>query len=213
MMPISSPWKELTVVLMMAVLASGCSLVGVGTPEPLSGPPAEAFIVSTDAFPPDWEALPCESSLCGVGESVYETDFIPVTNEPGHFRQEVWRFDSPEAASAKYSNYLQADFNDATGDPTATPFLPPTELPYVSNVADEYYFACGRDQAWICRLNARYRQYFVYFYFDMDDGRGYGLTYSEVERILHWLDDRAVELLNVPSPQTNRTSRLIGDHA
>ncbi len=198
--PISAKMFIAVSLSVVAVLGCGPVAYRSPTPTPMLGPPAQAFIASNEAYPFDWGPLPCESQLCQSGESAYEQSFIPDAQEPGQFRQEVFRLDGIEAASTKFATYRRSDFHKSGADPQATDFYPPEELPYVSPIADEYYFACGYEFGLVCRMIARYRNYFVYFYFDMDDGRGYGLTFSEVNRILRWLDDQASKLLGATVP-------------
>jgi hypothetical protein len=188
---------QLGFIFSFAILMGGCQSV---RSTPTAGPPAQAFIVSEDVYPSGWKSLPCESLLCQSDGSAYEAYLVSKANQPGHLIQEVFRLDSIEDASAKFATYRKNDFQKKDADPESTEFSPPVELQYTSPIADEYYFACGREFGLVCRMIARYRNYFVYFYFDMDDGRGYGLTYSDVEMILHWLDGRVSSLLGIPLP-------------
>jgi hypothetical protein len=194
------PFKKLMLLSIVVLWSFGCNTFSRATPTPLPGPPARAFIVTKEAYPSDWEALPCDTQLCQNGDETYEQSFISKSHEPGQFRQEVFRFGTAEVASEKYKVYRDTDFHKSQFDPDSTDFAPPTELPYVSPVADEYYFACGQEFGLVCRMVARYRNYFVFLYFDMDSGKGYGLTYDEVEQILKWLDKQAASQLNLPFP-------------
>ena len=194
--------KALVFVTVTIIVALGCGTVAYLSPTstPMSGPPAQVFIISEEVYPSGWKSLPCESLLCQSSGSAYEAYLISEANQPGHLIQEVYRLDTLEEASAKFAVYLKNDFKKKAADPESTEFSPPVELPYTSPIADEYYFACGREFGLVCQMIARYRNYFISFYFDMDDGRGYGLTYSEVERILHWLDGKVSNLLGIPLP-------------
>jgi hypothetical protein len=184
----------------VVTLTLGCNALPLNaTATPVSGPPARALIVTGEAYPSDWEAILCDTHLCQNGDATYEQFFISKAHEPGQFLQEVFRYETTEAASAKYELYRKTDFHKSTFDLEGTEFAPPVELPYVSPIADEYYFACGREFGLVCRMVARYRNYFVYLYFDMDSGHGYGLTYTEVEHILKWLDEQAAEQLGLPT--------------
>jgi hypothetical protein len=192
--------RKLILLSVAASLGFSCNTLSEATPTSVPGPPARALIVTAEAYPSDWEALPCDTQLCRNGDETYEQFFGSKSHEPGQFRQEVFRFETVRAASEKYTAYRDTDFHKSQFDPDGTDFAPPTELPYVSSVADEYYFACGQEFGLVCRMVARYRNYFVYLYFDMDSGKGYGLTYDEVEQILKWLDKQAASQLSLPFP-------------
>ncbi|MCS7017412.1 MAG: hypothetical protein NZM42_15015 [Gemmatales bacterium] len=97
-------------------------------------------------------------------------------------------------------NVNGVDYTESEVRRPFVPFAPPAEITFESQIADEYYFACGVDVVHQCQMLARYRNYFVYFYFDVttqqDPG---GLTYAEIERVLRALEDKVAALLNVSS--------------
>lgn len=192
--------RKLILLGVLVVFSLSCgSLIGV-TPTPILGPPARVFILTDEVYPPDWKALPCETDLCQNGDATYQQFFTPQANEPGQFVQEVYRYETVGAASEKYAIYRSANFHRAQFDPDGTEYAPPPELLYVSPIADEYYFACGHEFGLVCRMVARYRNYFVYFSFFMESNDSYGLTYTEVERILKWLDEQTASQLGLPLP-------------
>ncbi|MCL4871886.1 MAG: hypothetical protein KJ063_23250 [Anaerolineae bacterium] len=84
-----------------------------------------------------------------------------------------------------------------------SPFQPPPEISYRSPIADEQYLGCGVDVVPGCRAGLRYGQYFIYFYFDIDGGKGDGLQIEEVEPILRAMDERASLLLGIPLEAEN----------
>ena len=157
---------------------------------------AKELIINSENYPADWQAFSCESVLCDSKDgSTYEQSFLPMAHEPGQFFQEVYRFSSISDAREKFLVYQNGAFNKESFDPKGTEFSIPSEFPYISLVADQYYFACARQFGLVCQMIARYKNYFIFMYFDMDDGRGYGLTFQEVEKILEGLDEQVAHLL------------------
>jgi len=165
----SNSAKLLIFVVVAAVAALGCGTIAYPspTPTPLTGSPAQAFIVSEEAYPSNWDSLPCDSERGRSNDSYYEQFFVPKARQPGQFLQKVFRMNSIEEASAKFAVYRNGEFHKKEAAAESTDFSPPKELPYVSPIADEYYFACGREFGLVCRMIARYENYFVFFYFDM----------------------------------------------
>jgi hypothetical protein len=100
-----------------------------------------------------------------------------------------------EAAQTKFQTYREVEFRELQS-PNRT-FRPPPEITYRSPIADEYYLGCGIDEVPACRAIMRYGNYFIYFYFDIDDGQGDGLKMEEVEPILRAMDARVTSVLGV----------------
>ncbi len=193
------------VFIMMVLLKTGCTSVrfsGESAPLPLSNIPAWHLLINADTFPKGWEADPCDSTdrLCFSETHALRT-FGRVAI-PGHVIQQVYRFNSIEAAQAKFHRVREADFRPR--QPPNMQFAPPPEITYQSPIADEYYFGCGVDRVPACEAIFRYGNYYIEFYFDLDEYRGYGLDVEgdglkleQVEPILRAMDERAATVLGL----------------
>mgnify|MGYP000477655184 CR=1 FL=1 len=202
------------VFIMMVLLGPGCTSVrfsGEGTPLPLSNIPAWHLLINADTFPEGWEADPCAPTdrLCFSGTHALRT-FGRVAI-PGHVIQQVYRFNSIEAAQAKFQRVWEVDFRPR--QPPNMQFAPPPEITYRSPSADEYYFGCGVDRVPGCKALFRYGNYYIEFYFDLDEYRGYGLDdegdglrLEQVEPILRAMDEHAATVLGLrPRAEPTRT--------
>ena len=154
-------------------------------------PRASALLLEVDVFPKRWSAFSDENGTIVATRSYY------IPHEPGQVFQEVYRRPTAEDASEKFKEYLSGSFNESKIRQPFVPFSPPPEITFQSQIADEYYFACGVDEAPQCKMLARYRNYFVYFYFDVsiEESRG-GLTYPEIVTVLEALEAKVLSVLS-----------------
>ncbi len=117
------------------------------------------------------------------------------------------------STSYHYPNYVyessaQGNFQraQATNFPQRASLEPPFShspvITYTSPFADQYALGCGVDTVPACRLYARYGNYFVYMYFDIDAGTGDGLYVTDVTPILQALDQHMAVYLHMPIPPT-----------
>jgi len=78
-------------------------------------------------------------------------------------------------------------------------FKPPAEITFKSEVADEFYLACGTWDISDCEALARYRNYVTILRIDIETecNGGYqeGLTYPDAERIIRAMDSHFEEFL------------------
>lgn len=102
--------------------------------------------------------------------------------------QEVYHFKSAHEAHAKFQLYREVEFRKATTRTPSTDYVVPADIAYASTLADESYLACGIDSVSVCKLVARYRNIFIFFYFVVDDEMSDGLTHAEIELIVNSLD-------------------------
>lgn len=192
-------WQLIAVLL----LTVACNTLSAPTNSPVVSIPAIDFLLEAETFPSGWIATPCDTSLCrngGNGDTAAER-FFYLPQAPGQALQEAYRFSSEKTASSKFNVYLESSLGSLS-----EPFIP-SDIQSGSQVADEYYFACGfDDKIPQCQLLGRYRNYFVYFYFDLatkqDPG---GLSSAEIEKVLQALETRASNLLNSSSGSTTST--------
>lgn len=161
----------------------------------MSSPPARNLLLDAKAFPKNWEVDPCEPDCSRREGETKALRVFGIVDVPGHVIQDVFRLESVEAAQTKFQTYREVEFRELQS-PNRT-FRPPPEITYRSPIADEYYLGCGIDEVPACRAIMRYGNYFIYFYFDIDDGQGDGLKMEEVEPILRAMDARVTSVLGV----------------
>lgn len=202
----------MAVVLTLMVGASCASRTARPPLAPMPRIPARDLLLDDQAFPEDWDVHPCEPDCRRLEGATHAERSLYIIGVPGHAIQDVSRLESVEAARAKFQTYRRVVFRKKL--PPQVPsseFLPPPEIHYRSRIADDYYFGCGVDIVPACRAIARYGQYFVYFFFNVDRGaadgeiiESEGLKIEEVEPILRALDERVATrlgiLLPAPSP-------------
>jgi hypothetical protein len=179
------------------VLNMGCAkfVSGPSSP-PLPTTSATELLVSREAFPRDWMVDPCNPDRCLRDTNALRTFGRP--GIPGSVIQQIFRLGSVEAAKDKFSTYREVDFR-----PRQSPNIqlaPPSEITYHSPIADEFYFGCGVDEIPACEAIFRYNNYFVFFHFDIDSGKGDGLKIEQVEPILRAMDSKAASVLGIPLP-------------
>jgi hypothetical protein len=178
-------------------LLVGCSIFKLQPSVPVPTIPASAFLLEADVFPKKWVSFSDESGVMVAGRS------FGIPNAPGQVFQEVYRRPNNKKASEKFEVYLEGEFNVSIKYQPAVPFAPPLEIPFKSKIADEYYFACGVNEVPQCKMLARYRNYFVFFYFDLSTKESLGgLTYSEIEHVLESLESKVSEALSASTDAT-----------
>jgi hypothetical protein len=183
-------------------LMTNCSRVTEPQKPPSDSVSASALLLEPISFPDGWAGSPCDTSLCrqgGGGVTAAERDFYRA-EAPGHVLQEVYRFLDNQAASHKFSVYRATDFDKPEMSFHYEPLAPPPEISFRSQIADEYYFACGVEDVPLCRMVARYRNFFVYIYFDhATEKNAGGLTYSQIEHVLEALETKVAQALDIPT--------------
>lgn len=174
----------------LALMTLSCTIsLGQPAPTPMPAVPAYDWLLNAEPFPERWQADPCDPD-CERAERPHNAlRTFGIVNVPGHVIQQVFYFGSERSARAKFQRYEET-----------TSFSTPEEISYRSPIADEQYLRCGVDKVPACWAGLRYENYFVYFYFDIDGGRGDGLKIEEIEPILRAIDVRAGELLGIPLP-------------
>jgi len=184
-------------VALIAIILTGCNLSRLQSKTPVAAsPPASAFLLDSDVFPRGWTFESDEQGVIVAGRDFY------LPNAYGHSFQEVFRRPNDNEASKKYKTYLSGEFNVSGARQPAIPFVPPPEITFKSNIANEYYFACGVDVIPQCKMLARYRNYFVYLYLNLSTNtEPGGLTYSEIEHVLEALESKVSDAFNISATQ------------
>jgi hypothetical protein len=185
--------REVLVVVVLCITSTiACYVsipVSVGDPQPVPALdiPASHLLLDVESFPSDWKASSCDPDCANAERADEALREFGKDTLPGHVIQQVFHFASEDDALAKFVRYEETDA-----------FSSSEEISYLSPIADKQYIHCGVDETPGCKAGLQYDNYFVYFYFDIDDGRGYGLKMEEVEPILQAMDERVSELLNAP---------------
>ncbi len=198
-------------VLPLFMLLASCGLFRSPTPTPLPGwrSPVSELFVDESAFPEGWKSGSPEGTI--IDPTVNH-----VTQEWGHpgvagtVRQSIWRGYTAADVQDKYDELRKTQFAPSRPLYPGTlyvPFDPPTEIAFQSQVADQFYLACGWWGNAYCEVIARYRNYVVELWLDREaeyEGHiSHGLTYPEIEAVIRAMDAKcawALETLPTPVP-------------
>lgn len=196
---------RLGLMFFLVFLLAGCAwLRSTATPPPGWRSPVSELLVDSSAFPEEWHLLS-------------EADTDPTVNHVarrwGHMsgakgEQAIWRAYTVGDAERKYNELRQSQFQPREPLYPGTIFVkfePPAEIDFHSQIADEFYLACGWWGWAYCQVVARYRNYVVYMSLDQQaDHEGThtdGLSYAEIEVIVRAIDTKFVESLDsLPTP-------------
>ena len=189
-----SKFRAGLILIIMAIIITGCLgpiLLPFDDPVPIAplGIPTKDLLLDEQPFPSGWQVDPC---LHCDDELSQSSRSFGRTGIPGHVLQDVFHFKDEQDAQAKFQRYEET-----------TPHQPPPGIPYRSPVADDQYLRCGIDDpagVSVCRAGQRYGTYFIYLFFDMDQGLDDGLQFEEVETILRALDEHVSTQLDIPMP-------------
>jgi hypothetical protein len=205
-----SPWGRLALVSLTAISAVGCGVVRPLDPTPLPGwfTPVSELFVDESALPVGWQVGFPEDTMDPAANHVWREWWGP-PDESGFVFQSIWRAYTVAAAEERYDELRVSQFEPSRPSPydTFVPFEPPDEIGVRSQVADEFYVACGWWGRAYCEVVARYRNYVVELHLDREaecEGRvSEGLTYPEIETIVTAMDARFAEAMEefYPTPR------------
>jgi hypothetical protein len=203
--------------LLLAMLVTGCNGAGLPqsvfpTPPGWRSPVAELLLDESD-FPDGWQIdfnspqdLFMDPTVNHVGRELWN----PEKGSAG-ILQSIWRSYTVSDAKKGYTELRQSPLLLARLTPIPEDFYvefnPPPELSFQSQVADEFYMACG----WVvwahCKVVARYRNYTVELNLALEaEHQGHisqGLTYIEIEVALKAMDNKFQEFFSsqlTPTP-------------
>jgi hypothetical protein len=195
-----SRWGQTGLVLPVVLVAATSCVQAPSSRLPQRDLPASKLLLDSQSFPSGWTAEPCGPDCSrDEGDQHAERAFGRV-GIPGNVRQEIFRLGDENDAKAKFNIYREADFRPLS--PPDHQFSPPLAFTYHSPLADDYYLGCGVSTVPACRAIARYRNYFIYLYFDIDGGKDDGLDLVEVEPILRALDQQIATQFSIPLTPT-----------
>jgi len=193
--------------MILLVIQTACGLFASSTPTPLPGwtENARELFVDSSAFPQGWAA---ELQL-EIGDHL-EANHVhrEFSNPPssGLVSQDIWRAYTVADAEEKYVELRQSQFQPRLDpDEMEVPWQPAEEIDFQSDIADEYYLACGWEEWAYCQFLARYRNYVTYLRLDREAVVGTldseGLTFAQMRSVLNAVDSRFVAALERFSDQ------------
>jgi hypothetical protein len=199
---------NLILTISLLTLMVGCrAIVATGpSPTPLPGwrSLVGELLVEDSAFPEGWARirdLPQGMMTNPTINHVYRS-WWGEAEGVGKVEQAIWRAYTIADAEDKYAELRQSQFYvHRTSSPPDfyVPFEPPDEINFQSQVADEFYLACGW-RIWArCEVVARYRNYVVDMRLDLEaeyEGHAtHGLTYPEIEAVVRAMDAKFAEAM------------------
>lgn len=194
--------KKLFLVIFVATMTMGCGIIPVWnpTPTPLPGwrSPVSALLVDDSAFPKGWvrvREFPVTPDP--TINHVYRKWWGEQWRDSRTADQAIWRAYTIEDAQEKYNELrrqpmLLQSYTPEPWDDIYIEFKPPPEIRFRSQVADEFYLACGWLYGAECHVIARYRNYVTYMTLDLEaEHKGHishGLTYPQIEVVIRAMD-------------------------
>ena len=193
----------------------GCQILAAPEPTPTPLPGWRSLVsdllLGDSTFPEGWariRTMPIDSLTDPTINHVYRSWWGESKGE-GKVQQAIWRAYTTSAAEERYTDLRERRFY-IRSSPRPTdffvPFEPPNEIDFHSQVADEFYLACGW-RIWArCEVVARYRNYVVDLNLELEaeyEGHiSHGLTYAEIEEAVRAMDAKFAEAMErfYPSP-------------
>jgi hypothetical protein len=153
--------------------------------------PIEDLLIDESAFPPDWQRdpdgpAPDPSAPFGGIKSVERTTLNFNSTTASAF-ETIERFKNSKKAHDDFNSQRNFLFK---GTEFQGPYEIPDELPYESDVADRYHFACWQPDYTLmrgCSYLAQYGSYLVQFHLGWDPD---ALTPLELENVLRAIDEK-----------------------
>lgn len=201
--------SQVVLVLSLAALTASCGTFRPPTPTPPPGwrSPVSELFVDESAFPEGWQIdFPEDATMDPtINHIAREWGRKEIS---GTAFQSLWRAYTVADAERKYSELRASQFEPSRPlypGTTFVPFEPPAEIDFQSQVADEFYLACGWWGEAYCEVVARYRNYVVALRLEREaEHEGhvtYGLTYPEIEDVIRAMDAKFAEALDsFPTP-------------
>ncbi len=189
------------------IIVMGCRTIPMLGPMPTPLPgwrsPVSALLVEDSAFPEGWvREREFPDTPDPTINHVYRSWWNQARGTSGGADQAIWRAYTIADAQEKYEALRESQFYvhfTPSPDEFFADFKPPSEIDFQSQVADEFYLACGW-RIWAhCEVLARYRNYVVNMSLDLEaeyEGHvTYGLTYPEIEAVIRAMDAKFAEAM------------------
>jgi len=176
--------------LMVVVIGWTVSCVDItvdGGPVPTPTFPIESLLLDESAFPGGWLAYEPYEPEDGFGLAVCVHYSPPPTSPGGIALHSAYVARSPEEAADGYGIWAAFWFSDREG---WSVWRAPDELRYQSSVADQYRFACSREEdggRQVCQAVGQYGRYMTRFHTFMNPDT---MTPSDLEQVLIAIDER-----------------------
>ncbi len=201
--------QAMSSLLLIAIFTTGCERVVLSQliPSPLGWrSPVAQLLLDESAFPKGWQIdfdFPEENTMDPTINHVGREWWGPDKGS-AYISQSIWRSYTVSDAKKGYTELRQSPLLLACLTPIPEDFYvefsPPLELSFQSQVADEFYMACGWVVWAYCEVVARYRNYTVELNLPLEaeyQGRTrQGLTYGEMEAALKAMDNEFQELFS-----------------
>jgi len=198
---------KLVLATFVTIIVMGCQATRVWEPTPTPPPgwrsPVSTLLVEDNAFPEGWvRAREFPDTPDPTINHVYRR-WWGKARGAGAADQAIWRAYTIEDAREKYTELRQQSMllPDYTPSPWEfyVEFKPPPEIGFRSQIADEFYLACGWLYGAECHVIARYRNYVSFISLDLEaEYEGHttvGLTYPEIETVVQAMDAKFAEAL------------------
>ncbi|HIE55424.1 MAG TPA: hypothetical protein EYP90_09635 [Chromatiaceae bacterium] len=151
----------------------------------LADMPADWYIVSQGDLPDNYRQQ-------GGADIEFNVNNPQVLYVAAH---RVYEYKNERQAAREFEKQLPHRFN-SNSIASRTPWRPPQELPYISTVAEQFYFACHEGSinriSTICQAMGQYENYLVIFHTHVTPEY---MTYADIESILLIIDARMAEYL------------------
>jgi hypothetical protein len=147
----------------------------------------ESLLLDESAFPEGWTAYEPGEPQDGFGLRVGIHYSPPAPSAGGIALNAAYVARSPEEAADGYEIWAPFWFSDSEG---WSEWRAPDESRYQSSIADQYRFACSReegDSRQVCQAVGQYGRYMIRFHTFMNPET---MTPSDLERILMIIDDK-----------------------
>lgn len=195
---------SLAVKLLLTALFFSCGTAPTSTSLPGLSSPVGELLVEDNAFPEGWvriRDLPPDAMTDPTIRHVYRSWWGQAEGR-GKAEQAIWRSHTIADAKEWYTELREGQFyvrRTPTPPDFYVEFEPPDQIDFQSQVADEFYLACGW-RIWArCEVVARYRNYVVNMDWELEaeyEGHvTHGLTYSEIEVVVRAMDAKFAEAL------------------
>lgn len=174
-----------------AITLGGCWVLDM-----LSGPKADALLLDESAFRLGTVTTPRGPFALRGAEEIVGRSFSLQGQE--YASQMVLRFQNERGAEIKFTDLRHTEFRDDLYNNAR--WLVPSELPYRSPVAAQFYLACLRtedDSTPSCQAIGRYSKYVTLFSAKLHSDL---MTFADLERVLRAIDERMARVLGKPLP-------------
>lgn len=198
----------ISAISLASFFVTSCEGIGLSQPNPPFGwrSPVAELLLGEGAFQNSWQIgleFPQDHVMDPTTNHVGRELYSPEKGS-AYISQSIWRAYTIKDAKEKYTELRQTLLFSPHFTPSPydfyVEFRPPSELNYKSQIADEFYMACGWVVWAYCDVVARYRNYSVELNLPLEanyqEHVSHGLTYAEVETALKVMDSKFEQFFN-----------------